>query len=72
VLLCTERIAAGRAAYSTLGAALARVGILQYRLIGNYRSREGGGGPGLSIPPQRLVTGGPYRFFAATRCTSGT
>jgi len=37
-------------------------GYLQYRLIGNYRSREGGGGPGLSIPPERLVTGGPYRF----------
>ncbi len=37
-------------------------GYLQYRLIGNYRSREGGGGPGLSIPPDRLVTGGPYRF----------
>ena len=37
-------------------------GYLQYRLIGNYRSREGGGGPGLSIPPERLVTGGPYRY----------
>jgi len=37
-------------------------GYLQYRLIGNYRLREGGGGPGLSIPPERLVTGGPYRF----------
>src|SRR5207247_5713319 len=37
-------------------------GYLQYRLIGDYRSREGGGGPGLAIPPERLVTGGPYRF----------
>ena len=36
-------------------------GYLQYRLVGNYRSREGGGGPGLSIPPERLVVGGPYR-----------
>ena len=38
-------------------------GVLQYRLVGDYRLREGGGGgPGVSIPPERLVTGGPYRF----------
>jgi protein-S-isoprenylcysteine O-methyltransferase Ste14 len=37
-------------------------GYLQYRFIGNYRSHEGGGGPGLSNPPERLVTGGPYRY----------
>lgn len=37
-------------------------GYLQYRLVGVYRRREGGGGPGISIPPERLVTGGPYRF----------
>ena len=37
-------------------------GYLQYRLVGNYRLREGGGGPGLSHPPERLVTGGLYRW----------
>ena len=37
-------------------------GYLQYRLVGNYRSREGGGGPGISVPPERLVSGGPYRY----------
>ena len=37
-------------------------GYLQYRLAGNYRLRQGGGGPGISIPPERLVVGGPYRF----------
>ena len=37
-------------------------GVLQYRLVGRWRLREGGGGPGLSVPPERLVTGGPYRF----------
>ena len=37
-------------------------GYMQYRLVGNYRLRKGGGGPGLSIPPERLVTGGPYRY----------
>ena len=37
-------------------------GVLQYRLVGRYRLREGRGGPGLSVPPERLVTGGPYRW----------
>ncbi len=33
----------------------------QYKLIGRYRTREGGGGPGLSVPPERIVDEGPYR-----------
>jgi protein-S-isoprenylcysteine O-methyltransferase Ste14 len=37
-------------------------GYLQYRFVGNYRLREGGGGPGISVPPERLVSGGPYRY----------
>ncbi len=37
-------------------------GYLQYRLVGNYRTRLGGGGPGISIPPDRIVDSGPYRF----------
>jgi MFS family permease len=37
-------------------------GYLQYWSVGRYRSREGGGGPGISVPPQRLVTAGPYRW----------
>jgi len=35
-------------------------GYLQYRLCGRYRVRIGGGGPGLEIPPERLVSTGPY------------
>lgn len=36
-------------------------GYLQYRLAGSYRSRIGGGGPGISgPPPERLVTSGIY------------
>ena len=35
-------------------------GYLQYRLVGNYRLRRGGGGPGMDTPPEHLVTGGPY------------
>ncbi|MGH3662139.1 MAG: methyltransferase family protein [Micromonosporaceae bacterium] len=35
-------------------------GYLQYRMAGRYRSRLGGGGPGMSNPPERLVTSGIY------------
>ena len=42
--------------------ALLAWGYLQYRWVGVYRTREGGGGPGISVPPERLVTGGPYRW----------
>jgi hypothetical protein len=35
-------------------------GYLQYRLCGNYRRPRGGGGPGPDVPPDRLVTTGPY------------
>jgi len=38
-------------------------GYLQYRLAGNYRARMGGGGPGISIPPDRIVESGPYRYI---------
>ena len=37
-------------------------GYLQYRLIGQYRIRLGGGGPGMDTPPERLVTGGPFAW----------
>jgi protein-S-isoprenylcysteine O-methyltransferase Ste14 len=37
-------------------------GYLQYRWVGNYRAREGGGGPGISVPPDRIVAEGPYRW----------
>jgi hypothetical protein len=35
-------------------------GYLQYRLVGRYRSGQGGGGPGITIPPDVLVEDGPY------------
>ena len=37
-------------------------GYLQYHLVGRYRGREGGGGPGIAVPPERLVIEGPYRY----------
>ncbi|HKA34158.1 MAG TPA: methyltransferase [Candidatus Binatia bacterium] len=37
-------------------------GYLQYRLCGEYRIRRGGGGPGLDVPPERMVMSGPYLY----------
>lgn len=37
-------------------------GYLQYRLVGNYRKRLGKGGPGMDVPPERIVEHGPYRY----------
>ena len=37
-------------------------GYLQYRLCGRYRVKHGGGGPGLDMPPERLVATGPYAY----------
>jgi len=37
-------------------------GFLQYYLVGRYREGIGGGGPGMRIPPDRLVTTGPYAW----------
>ncbi len=37
-------------------------GYLQYRWVGAFRMREGGGGPGVAIPPQQIVDRGPYRW----------
>lgn len=37
-------------------------GYLQYRWVGAYRLRTGGGGPGMSVPPDRIVESGPYRW----------
>jgi protein-S-isoprenylcysteine O-methyltransferase Ste14 len=37
-------------------------GYLQYRLGGRYRIARGGGGPGLSTPPERLVDSGIYAW----------
>ena len=34
----------------------------QYAWVGRLRTALGGGGPGLSNPPERLVTSGPYRW----------
>jgi protein-S-isoprenylcysteine O-methyltransferase Ste14 len=37
-------------------------GYLQYRWVGRYRTRLGGGGPGVAVPPERILASGPYRW----------
>lgn len=44
------------------GAVLLLWGYVQYRLVGSYRERFGGGGPGLDVPPDRVLDVGPYRY----------
>lgn len=53
----------GRLTVQPWGLLLLAWGYLQYRLVGNYRLELGGGGPGLSVPPDRIVERGPYRYL---------
>ena len=56
-------VALGPLSVQLLGLPLMAWGYAQYRLVGRYRVRLGGGGPGLSgAPPERLVEGGIYRW----------
>ncbi|MFA9431909.1 isoprenylcysteine carboxylmethyltransferase family protein [Egicoccus sp. AB-alg2] len=41
-------------------APVAAGGYMLYRTAGTYRTRHGGGGPGMAQPAERLVTTGPY------------
>jgi protein-S-isoprenylcysteine O-methyltransferase Ste14 len=45
-----------------LGLILCTWGYLQYLLVGRYRVPIAGGSRGMTVPPQRLVTQGPYRY----------
>ena len=38
-------------------------GYLQYKWVGTYRTRLGGGGPGIAVPPERIVERGPYKWL---------
>jgi hypothetical protein len=38
-------------------------GYLQYRLVGQYRRGQGGGGRGMETLPDQLITSGPYAYI---------
>lgn len=44
------------------GVPLLAWGYLQYRLVGNYRHPRAGGTSGMEVPPERIITTGPYRY----------
>lgn len=52
----------GRLVIMPAGFALLAWGYLQYLLVGRFRTRSGGGGPGFGVPPDRIVEDGPYRY----------
>ena len=52
----------GQLAFVPWGLPLLAWGYLQYLLVGRYRVGTGGGGPGMHVPPQRIVADGPYRY----------
>jgi protein-S-isoprenylcysteine O-methyltransferase Ste14 len=62
VVACELILRGGTLAFDAWGVPFLIVGYAQYRLVGQFRSRHGGGGPGVDVPPTRVVTEGPFRF----------
>jgi protein-S-isoprenylcysteine O-methyltransferase Ste14 len=56
-------ITRGQLTLNLWGVPLLLWGYLQYKLVGRYRLRLGGGGPGMKTLPEHLVTGGPYAYI---------
>ena len=68
-ILCPLAVAAfeavlhgGRLTIVPWGASLLAWGYLQYRLVGRYRLPLAGGSAGMAVPPERIITTGPYRY----------
>jgi protein-S-isoprenylcysteine O-methyltransferase Ste14 len=62
VVACELILRGGVLAFDPWGVPLIVLGYAQYRLVGNFRTAHGGGGPGIDNPPTRIVTEGPYRL----------
>ena len=60
VVACELIFRGGLLAFDIWGVPLLVLGYAQYRLVGNFRTAHGGGGPGIDNPPTRIVTEGPY------------
>jgi protein-S-isoprenylcysteine O-methyltransferase Ste14 len=61
-ILFEYAVRSGTLAFVPWGLPLLAWGYLQYRLVGNYRVEQGGGGPGITVPPDRLVDRGLYAY----------
>ncbi len=61
-IACELILRAGALAFDPWGIPLLVLGYAQYRLVGNFRTARGGGGPGIANPPTRVVAEGPYRL----------
>ena len=53
-------IEGGELTFVAWGIPLMVIGFLLHYAVSHYRTKLGGGGPGLSNPPERLVTTGPF------------
>ncbi len=62
VVACELVLRGGVLALDPWGVPLLALGYAQYRMVGNFRTAHGGGGPGIDNPPTRIVTEGPYRL----------
>ena len=51
-----------RLAFVPWGVPLLAWGYLQYLCVGSYRLPRAGGSAGMDVPPQRIITQGPYRL----------
>jgi protein-S-isoprenylcysteine O-methyltransferase Ste14 len=49
-----------RLMFAPWGVALLVWGFLQYLYVGNYRLPRAGGTAGMDVPPERIITQGPY------------
>lgn len=68
-ILCPLAVAAfelalhrGRLSIVPWGVPLLAWGYLQYLLVGRYRLPRSGGSAGMEVPPERIITAGPYRY----------
>ena len=52
----------GHLAFQPFGVPLLIWGYAQYRFVGAFRIVRGGGGPGMDVPPDRIVDYGPYAY----------
>jgi len=62
VISCELILRDGVLAFDPWDVPLLVLGYAQYRLVGQFRTAHGGGGPGIDNPPTRIVTEGPYRL----------